>query len=108
MKDDGSLDIDASSRKLAEAYGHLEKRVGSGDVPPKASTEYQVAVPEPLKEAFGDLNADPMFTQFRDDMHGLGLTQKQFDGVMSRYFELVPQLVQGGAALTAEETVDTL
>jgi hypothetical protein len=107
-KDDGALDIEASARKLAEAHGSLEKRLGAGDAPPKAATEYQVAVPETLKEAFGDLNADPMFTQFRNDMHGLGLTQKQFDGVMSRYFELVPQLVQGGSQLTSEQTVATL
>ena len=45
-KEDGSLDIEASSLKLAEAYGHLEKRMGSGDVPPKTAADYQIAVPE--------------------------------------------------------------
>src|SRR6478736_10297497 len=29
-KDDGTLDIEASARKLAEAHGSLEKRLGSG------------------------------------------------------------------------------
>ena len=38
-KEDGSIDIEASSLKLAEAYGHLEKRLGSGDAPPKTAEE---------------------------------------------------------------------
>lgn len=50
----------------------------------------------------GDLSNDDMFKQFRTDMHGLGLSQKQFDGVMSRYFEMVPQLVAGGVAFNTE------
>lgn len=47
-----SLDIEASSLKLAEAYGHLEKRMGSGDVPPKAAADYKIAVPEALKDVW--------------------------------------------------------
>ena len=107
-KDDGTVDIDASARKLAEAHGSLEKRLGTGDAPPKTSAEYQVAVPEALKEAFPDLNADKGFTDFRDQMHGLGLTQKQFDGVMAKYFEVVPSLVAGGAQVNTEEVTATL
>lgn len=41
-KEDGSLDLEASSRKVAEAYKHLETRMGSGDAPPKSADEYAV------------------------------------------------------------------
>ena len=41
-KEDGTLDLEASSRKVAEAYKQLETRFGSGDVPPKTADEYAV------------------------------------------------------------------
>lgn len=107
-KDDGSLDVDASARKLADGYGELSKRFGSGDAAPKTAAEYAVVVPDALKEAVGDIGTDPMFTQFRDDMHGLGLSQKQFDGVMSRYFELAPKLAGGAAQLSTDTAVAAL
>ncbi|AQG98584.1 hypothetical protein A9R05_06855 [Burkholderia sp. KK1] len=100
--------MDASARKLAEAHGSLEKRLGTGEVPPKASTDYTVTVPDALKESMPDLSQDKLFTQFRDDMHGLGLTQKQFDGVMQRYFTLAPQLAGGGQQLNAEQATEQL
>jgi len=99
---DGSVDLAASAQKLATSYGELSKRVGEGGAAPKSPEEYAVAVPDTLKEAMGDIGNDDMFKQFRTDMHGLGLSQKQFDGVMSRYFELVPQLVAGGVAHNTE------
>jgi hypothetical protein len=99
---DGAIDVAASAQKLAGGYGELSKRFGDGGAAPKAPEEYAVAVPDTLKDAMGDLNNDDMFKQFRSDMHGLGLSQKQFDGVMSRYFELVPQLVAGGVAFNTE------
>ena len=37
---EGKLDEAASARKLADAYRHLEGKLGSGDVPPKSAEEY--------------------------------------------------------------------
>jgi hypothetical protein len=108
LKDDGSFDMDASARKLAEAHGNLTKRMIDGGAPPAAPTDYTVTVPETLKETIGDMSGDKLFTQFRDDMHGLGLTQKQFDGVMSRYFALAPQLASGGVQVSAEQATEQL
>jgi len=48
--DGKALDIEASARKMAESYAHLEGRVGSGDVPPKTADDYAVTVPEQFKE----------------------------------------------------------
>ncbi|CAJ0800758.1 hypothetical protein LMG18090_04042 [Ralstonia mannitolilytica] len=105
-KEDGTFDIDASARKLAEAYTNAEKRIGTGDLPPKSADEYTVTVPDAMKEAF-DPATDAGFKDFATKMHGLGLTQKQLDGVMESYFAMAPQLVAGaaqldGAASTAE------
>lgn len=97
-KEDGTLDLDASARKLAEAHGHLEKRLGSGDAPPKSADEYTVTVPDAFKDAF-DPKADDGFKAFAGKMHELGLTQKQLDGVMEHYFQLAPQLVAGAAMM---------
>lgn len=101
-KDDGSIDIEASSVKLAEAYGHLEKRLGTGDIPPKSANEYQIAVPDSLKEVFNP-KEDQMFQEFLKSAHAEGLTQKQMDFVMGQYFEIAPRLVSGAQQLSADE-----
>ena len=101
-KEDGSLDIEASSLKLAEAYGHLEKRMGSGDLPPKTAGEYEVAVPEVLKDQWNP-KEDPKLQAFLDKAHSKGLTQGQLDMVMESYFETAQQLVGGNRQLSEEE-----
>lgn len=100
-KEDGTLDLEASSRKLAEAYGHAEKRIGSGDVPPKTAEEYTVAVPDAFKESFNPAE-DPGFKDFRAKAHAAGMTQAQMDLVMSQYFEMAPQLVAGAVMLDSQ------
>lgn len=99
-KEDGSLDLEASSRKLAEAYGHAEKRIGAGDVRPKAAEEYTVTVPEAFKDAFKP-EEDQGFQDFRTKAFEAGMTQKQLDLVMDRYFEMAPQLVAAAGVLDA-------
>ncbi|MCA3188321.1 MULTISPECIES: hypothetical protein [unclassified Cupriavidus] len=107
MNADGALDLEASSRKLADAYTAAEKRIGSGDIPPKSAEEYTVAVPDAFKETF-DPKADEGFKAFSGKMHELGLTQKQMDGVMEQYFTMAPQLVAGAAILDANAIKDDL
>lgn len=106
-KEDGTLDIEASSLKLAEAYGHLEKRMGSGDLPPKTAEEYAIAVPDALKETWNP-KEDPLLGDFLKDAHAAGLTQKQVDLVMGKYFEMAPALVNGSRQLSADECVTDL
>lgn len=106
-KDDGSLDIEASSLKLAEAYGHLEKRLGSGDAPPKSPDEYQITVPDSLKDAWNP-KEDEKLQAFLKDAHASGFTQKQVDMAIGKYLEIAPKLVEGSRALSAEECVTTL
>lgn len=106
-KEDGSIDIEASSLKLAEAYGHLERRIGTGDLPPKSAEEYQINVPDQFKE-FVDPNADPLLKEFTQAAHTAGLTQKQIDFVMGEYFKRAPQLVEGSRQLSEEECTTQL
>lgn len=96
MKEDGTLDMDASSRKLADAYGSLEKRFGSGEAPPKEVSEYKITVPDALKEAF-DPATDVGMQGFLTGAHAAGLNQAQVDYVMGKYFEFAPQLAAGAA-----------
>lgn len=107
MKEDGSLDMDASSRKLAEAYGNLEKRFGAGDAPPKEVGEYKVAVPDALKEVF-DPAKDEGLQGFLADAHKAGLNQAQLDLVMGKYFDLAPKLAAGAVQLDAKAATEEL
>ncbi len=106
-KDDGSLDLEASARKLAESYGHLEKRLGSGDVPPKSPDEYQITVPDSLKDAWNP-KEDAKLQAFLKDAHAKGFTQNQVDYAISQYLEIAPQLVEGSRALSADDCVADL
>ncbi len=106
-KEDGSIDIEASSLKLAEAYGHLEKRIGTGDLPPKSADEYQIAVPEALKDKWNP-KEDPLLGEFLKDAHAAGMTQKQVDLALSRYMDIAPKLVAGASQLSAEECTTQL
>lgn len=106
MKEDGTLDMDASSRKMAEAYGNLEKRFGAGEAPPKEASEYKVTVPDALKDAF-DPATDEGMKGFLAGAHAAGLNQAQVDFVMGKYFEMAPTLAAGAvlqdaATATAE------
>lgn len=95
MKADGSLDIDASARKSAEGYSALEKRLGSGDVPPASPGEYKINAPDALKDAFKP--EDPGFQKFLTDAHAVGMTQKQIDASMGAFFAWAPQLMEAQA-----------
>lgn len=99
-KEDGTLDVEASARKLAEAYGSLEKRFGGGEAAPKEVADYKVTVPDTLKEAF-DPAKDEGMQAFLKGAHEAGLNQKQLDFVMGKYFELAPQLVAGAKIFDA-------
>ena len=96
-----ALDVEASARKMAESYNQLQARMGTGDVPPKAAEEYTITVPEAFKEAFVE---DDRTKAFRADALAAGLTQKQFDFVMGKYFAVAPELVTGAIDNTVETT----
>jgi hypothetical protein len=83
-KDDGSVDVEASAKKLAEAYALAEKRIGSGDLPPKAPEEYALeGLPETVDVAA--LKSDPEMSGFLKAAHAKGLTNAQVSFVLNEY-----------------------
>lgn len=106
VKEGGTdVDVEASAKKLAEVYGHLEKRLGSGDVPPKSAADYKVTVPDTFK----DLKMDDERTKaFAEAAHKAGFTQAQFDFAMNQYFEMAPQMMGEFKALSAEDATKAL
>lgn len=99
--DGKALDIEASARKMAESYAHLEGRVGSGELPPKTADDYAVTVPEQFKEHWEENDRSKAF---KAEALAAGLTQKQFDFVMGKYFATATDLV-GGAINNSVEAV---
>src|SRR5690606_40919240 len=85
MKEDGSLDQEASSRKVAEAYKHLETRFGSGDVPPKTPEEYAVKLEGVEGFNWDEFKVDEGTQSFLKGAHAKGLTNDQVQYVIGEY-----------------------
>lgn len=106
--DDGEIDYAASSAKLAQSYSYLEKKLGSGDAPPKTADEYNVTLSEDLGIDFNDLKADPGISQFVDGAHKLGMTDAQLSYVMDQYIKAVPVDLDAMDVLKADECIASL
>lgn len=104
---DGVLDLDQSSRKLAEAYGSLEKRMGSGDAPPKTAEEY---APKIEVEGFNweEFKADESSQSFLKGAHAKGLTNDQVSFVLGEYLKAAPDLIGGNAVLSEQDCTAAL
>jgi hypothetical protein len=89
-----------------EAWGkstqQLEARMRDVGLPPDAADGYKFEVPKPLKDAGVDL--DPaMGKAFREKAHALGLTQKQYEGVMGQYFESMGAMAEQTSAFSSDK-----
>lgn len=102
---DDSLDVGASAQKLAEAYKHMETRLGSGDAPPKSPDEYDV---KSEKFDFAEFKADEANQAFLKSAHAKGLTNAQVEFVLGEYFERAPALVAGAGQLDNDAVMNTL
>jgi len=107
-KEDGSLDLEASSRKVAEAYKHLETRMGSGDAPPKDAGEYSVKLEGVEGFNWDEFKADESTQSFLKGAHAKGMTNAQVEYVIGEYMKAAPGLVQGGAQLSNEDCTAAL
>lgn len=101
-KEDGTVDLEASARKQADAYRALEKRLGSGDIPPKSADEY---APELTVEGY-DLEAlkqDDLYKDFAAKAHEKGYTNAQFSLAVNEFLPRVAELLQAEAVQTAAD-----
>lgn len=110
VKEDGAFDLEASARKVEEHRSNLEKRMGSGDIPPKSADDYKVNVPEALAATVNaeELAKDPMLKSFLADAHTAGFTQKQVDTVLAQYLERLPQIGGAMAQMSADDCTAAL
>lgn len=107
MGEDGKLNVEGSACKLADAYSHLEKRMGSGDTPPKTADEY---APKVEVEGFkwDEFKADPRMQSFMKSAHAKGISNDQMGFILGEYAQLAPELVNGAAELDSEEAATQL
>lgn len=106
-KEDGTVDDAASLQKFLQGHKALEQRLGAGVTLPKSAGEYQVTVPDELKEVFNP-NEDSLFQEFRDRAFEKKIPQEAFDFMMGEYFKLAPQLVAGSNIVSAKECTEAL
>lgn len=107
-KEDGTLDLEASTRKIAEAYKHLETRLGSGDAPPKNADEYTVKLEGVEGFNWDEFKADPDTQSFLKGAHSKGLTNDQVQYVIGEYMKAAPNLIGGAAQLTQQDCTAAL
>lgn len=99
--EDGTIDLEASSKKMAESYANLEKQRGNYEPPPAAAADYTFTPPDELKEVF--TADDPMLKGFIEDAHKAGYSQKQIDVAMKHLFPFATGLAAGNATVSQEE-----
>jgi len=107
-KEDGSLDLEQSSRKLAESYTHLEKRMGTGDAPPKSVDEYTVKLEGVEGFNWDEFKADEGTQSFLKGAHAKGLTNDQVQYVIGEYMKAAPGLIEGGVQLSTQDCTAAL
>lgn len=107
MGEDGKLSVEGSARKLAEAHSHLEKRMGSGDAPPKTANDY---TPQLDVEGFNwdEFKADPETQSFLKAAHAKGITNDQMGFILGEYVKNAQQIATGAGELDAEAATTAL
>ena len=109
-EDGKAFDLEQSASKLADAYGHLEKRLGTGELPPESADKYEVNG-ENFGEGFDakEFMADEKVQGFLKRMHAKGATNSQIQEVLEFGLkEWAPQLMQGNEALNTESCIKEL
>lgn len=107
-KEDGSLDLEASSRKIAEGYKQLETRLGTGDAPPKSADEYAVKLEGVEGFDWEEFKADEGTKSFLAGAHAKGMTNDQVQYVIGEYLKAAPGLVEGGVQLSQQDCTAAL
>lgn len=101
----GTVDYKATLAKMNESYTGLEKRVGTGDLPPKNEDEYTT---EREGFSFDEFKQDEGNKAFLKSAHAHGITNKQMDFLLSEYESRAVDLVSTSSALDTDTTVETL
>lgn len=103
--EDGSINYEQSAKKLVESYTGLEKRLGTGDLPPKSVDEYKVEVADFDYEEF---KADESNKAFLDEALSKGITSSQLNFLISTYNQRASELVVSANQIDTESVVSGL
>jgi len=102
MREDGSLDEQATLAKTATAYNDLSKKMGQADgVAPAAPGDYEINMPGEMGKEFDQ--EDPGFKEFLTNAHAAGFTQKQLDTTMEAFGKTIGKLTGDIAILNEQE-----
>jgi len=104
-RDDGTPDWEATARKAEQARQHLERRLGTGDVPPKDVAGYQFTVPEELQ---GFEIVPEKVDAFKAEALQKGITPAQFEWMMGAYLKAAPDLMDGVVKMQASQAREVL
>lgn len=99
----GEVNFEAWDKSTRE----LEGRIRDVGLPPKSAEEYKFDPPAGLKEMGVEMDPD-RFKAFRDEAHKAGLTQKQFEMVMGKYYGSLEELVTHGERYDKAKTIKEL
>ncbi|WP_079792071.1 hypothetical protein [Salmonella enterica] len=102
--EDGKPDIAASAQKMAESYGHLEQRFGSGDVPPKDIAEYRI-------DAIEGMEIDPNNPETRTFLESVkqhGFTSDQLNFMIKEVHNSLQTYAQENATESRESASEEL
>lgn len=107
---DGVSDWEATARNAEQARQHLERRLGSGDMPPAAATDYKLTIPEAFAEKVkaDELSKDAGFQEFSKSLHAAGLSQKQYDMVVAEFLDRGEKMRHGIEAMDSAACVGAL
>lgn len=107
---DGQIDHAATALKVAQAYGHLERRQGTGDVRPAKAEDYKITVPESLADRIhaDELKTDAGFQGFLAKMHEAGASQSVVDAAVAEMLTRGVAMREAGPALSQAECIATL
>lgn len=97
--EDGTVDTEASNRKLLDAYNHLSKKMGeTGGVVPDSADDYKIdfdaqsmGLPEGVTPDLVKRDAD--FSAFTKEAHAAGFTNEQINLVAKSYLNVVQSVL---------------
>ena len=98
MKEDCTVDVEATLWNGERQRATLEKRFGAGggEMRPATADEYKLDVAEHLRP-LAEAALDPeTVSAFRSEVHEQGLTQGQYNWLMEKCLTIAPKLVEGG------------
>lgn len=108
-KEDKSLDLEASAKKVVGSYSELSKRMKDVGLPPESHDKYEItAAVEADKELLGKLVLDPGAQKFLKDAHGKSFSNAQMNVAMNFALDLAKNIGTSVLNETKDECIAEL